>query len=454
MTNKRLAWVPGVSFAVWALALAAAARPAPAGAADAVPYSTPPGVTLVDVYEIISNALPQYLWRRLGDEHGKPLYTYDKDPVGQSTCLGACATEFTPFLADARARASGDFSHDWSLITRPDHTRQWAYQGKALYRYTGEDPSGEPVGDREVVVNPAWRDPASKFYSPKAGWRRAAFTPLRTVALPAGIALDNMAVASGFGLVDAATGMTIYAIAPSRKLSREWKPVYAPALALPVGPFSIVSRTEDGTHQWALRGQRLYTYSGDYASGEINGMFADKNVAVALIYRNFMPSSMRIGRYIGRGPLLTTRPGRSVYTEARYHLQYGGRETRTGYFESYNNAKSLGPQGCLNTCLKTWQPVAADRAAQSWGFWEVVTRPDGSRQWAFKGSPLYTYSGDKRPGDIEGNNRHDIVYGGAHGTLAYGDPYTNVSMRVAAGGSGDDADAGAGFYWHLATLLY
>src|SRR5665213_464404 len=179
-----------------------------AGAASAytAPYSTPAGVTLVDVSKIMDEAIPQFLWRRLGDADGNPLYTYDADQIGRSSCYGDCAREFPPFFADAHARASDD----WSIVSRDDHVRQWAYQGKPLYRYSGQDPTGEPFGGdtaTQVAENPAWQDPASKFYSPKAGWRRAAYTPEKTTVVPAGIALQSLAVANGFGLVDSITGM-------------------------------------------------------------------------------------------------------------------------------------------------------------------------------------------------------------------------------------------------------
>ena len=87
--------------------------------------------------------------------------------------------------------------------------------------------------------------------------------------------------------------------------------------------------------------------------------------------------------------------------------------------------------------------------AVSWGFWEVATRPDGSKQWAYKGSPLYTYAGDRKPGDIEGNNRHVVVYG---------DPEGKIDMTAAVGssprGGGPSMESGAGFYWHIAGLFF
>src|SRR5262249_40494043 len=109
---------------------------------------------------------------------------------------------------------------------------------------------------------------------------------------------------------------------------------------------------------------------------------------------------------------------------------YGGRETRTGYAITYNDAKAQGTQGCQTDCTQTWKPVLAAANAQPQGFWEIVTREDGSKQWAFKGSPLYSFTGDKKGGDIAGNTPYGIVYGGPNGEFRYPE----------GGGGGDTRD--------------
>ena len=37
------------------------------------------------------------------------------------------------------------------------------------------------------------------------------------------------------------------------------------------------------------------------------------------------------------------------------------------------------------------------------GDYSTITRDDGSKQWAYKGRPLYTWKKDKKPGDITGD---------------------------------------------------
>jgi len=66
--------------------------------------------------------------------NGMTLYTFDKDSGGKSACNGPCATNWPPLAANAGVTASGD----WSIITRDDGTRQWAYKGKPLYAWSKE----------------------------------------------------------------------------------------------------------------------------------------------------------------------------------------------------------------------------------------------------------------------------------------------------------------------------
>jgi predicted lipoprotein with Yx(FWY)xxD motif len=77
--------------------------------------------------------------------NGMTLYTFDKDAAGsgKSVCNGQCATLWPPMLAQADAKASGDYS----VVTRDDGGKQWAYKGKALYFYKADTKPGDITGD-------------------------------------------------------------------------------------------------------------------------------------------------------------------------------------------------------------------------------------------------------------------------------------------------------------------
>jgi predicted lipoprotein with Yx(FWY)xxD motif len=88
----------------------------------------------------------------LTNSAGMTLYTFDKDAVGsgKSTCNGPCATNWPPLLAAADAKASGDYT----IITRDDGAKQWAYKGKPLYLWIKDTKPGDRTGDG---FNNAWR---------------------------------------------------------------------------------------------------------------------------------------------------------------------------------------------------------------------------------------------------------------------------------------------------------
>jgi predicted lipoprotein with Yx(FWY)xxD motif len=62
----------------------------------------------------------------------------------------------------------------------------------------------------------------------------------------------------------------------------------------------------------------------------------------------------------------------------------------------------LGKSACNAQCAANWPPLAAPAGAKAVGDYTVVARDDGSRQWAYKGRPLYVRSGDRKPGDRTG----------------------------------------------------
>ena len=76
------------------------------------------------------------------------------------------------------------------------------------------------------------------------------------------------------------------------------------------------------------------------------------------------------------------------------------------------DADAKGGSACNDDCAKVWPPFLApdgapDKLATSGNF-SVITRADGSHQWAYKGAPLYTYSKDTRAGDTTGDNRNQV----------------------------------------------
>jgi predicted lipoprotein with Yx(FWY)xxD motif len=64
---------------------------------------------------------------------------------------------------------------------------------------------------------------------------------------------------------------------------------------------------------------------------------------------------------------------------------------------------SPGKSACLGPCAVNWPPLAANSSAMAMGDYTIIARDDGSKQWAYKGRPLYTWHKDNAPGDISGD---------------------------------------------------
>jgi predicted lipoprotein with Yx(FWY)xxD motif len=79
----------------------------------------------------------------LADSKGMTLYTFDKDMKGMSMCKDKCAMNWPAAVASADAKPTGD----WTIVTRDDGTKQWAYKGMPLYTFAKDTKAGDTTGD-------------------------------------------------------------------------------------------------------------------------------------------------------------------------------------------------------------------------------------------------------------------------------------------------------------------
>lgn len=66
-----------------------------------------------------------------------------------------------------------------------------------------------------------------------------------------------------------------------------------------------------------------------------------------------------------------------------------------------------GKSACVGACAKNWPPLKAGMDAKAMGPWTLVTRDDGTLQWAYKGKPLYHFAKDRKPGEAMGDGLLD-----------------------------------------------
>ena len=415
----------------------------------AAPPTAPPGVTLVEVVRELNASAAQLLWVRLGDAAGGTLLFRVDGGSGEVRCVDECAVEFPPLLAPADAEPFAD----WSPVRRPDGRLQWAYQLHPLHTWSREEEPGEVatnVGLAETAnVKLAERAAAAGALLPPPEWRVARFEPDRSVKAPAGIEARLVSSAQAVVLTDF-EGFTLYAsdrvaendaqTCSDHGCEMDWLPVPAPALALDVGQFSVVTR-KDGSRQWAWRGRPLYRYRGDLLPGDAHGRAVEARRTMAVLTENFRPPRVAVTALEGYGDALSL-DGMTLYTGSAFEKYWGGRNLRDSFKNAYDRGKRLGGDACADAeCLKLWRPFHASAAARSTGFWEVVTRRDGSRQWAYKGYAVYTYAGDEAPGQ----NRGQATY--AFATLDGSPEEIERAVWLAELGR---TYGGAGVYWNVA----
>jgi len=369
--------------------------------ASSAPLATPPGITLqlASRGDHPGGKSAQIVF---ADATGMTLYAYAGDQVGgggneaRPACVGDCAKSWRPALA---AHDTGG-AIDWSVLARADGSGQWCYRGAPLYIFAEDAAPGDIKG---------------QGYG-NGAWNAVQFLPEAALMLPDAISVRHLPDAGGTALATP-EGLTLYALEqnPGQPLpgcrvgsdcAPPWRPFEAGAIANPAGDFTVLSR-QDGVTQWVFRAHPLYLYEGDRKAGEVNGAGVDDRFHVALVRRYFMPADATTHRIPGLGIALVTRSGATLYERDRVQPGEDNHD-----FHSEHGPPALGrwygTSTCDATCARTWPPYAAPAGAVASGFWQVLTRPDGTRQWAYKGFALYSYSADV-PGQARGNQQFELV---------------------------------------------
>ena len=67
-----------------------------------------------------------------------------------------------------------------------------------------------------------------------------------------------------------------------------------------------------------------------------------------------------------------------------------------------------GKSNCNGACAALWPPELAGADARPEGELSIIERDDGSKQWAYRGKPVYTFSKDLKAGDKAGDNVKNV----------------------------------------------
>ncbi|MFJ9815189.1 SCO0930 family lipoprotein [Streptomyces sp. NPDC101151] len=148
----------------------------------------------------------------------------------------------------------------------------------------------------------------------------------------------------------------------------------------------------DGTKQLTVGGWPAYRYAKDVNSGDVNGQgVGGKWFALA-------PD--------GKKASTSALPGLSVRKDPKLGDVVVDKNGMTVYRFMKDQAWPKSVSNCTGACLEKWPavgPVGADdtKGVKKKGLMPF-TRPDGEKQMTVNCWPIYTFAGDKAPGDTNG----------------------------------------------------
>jgi predicted lipoprotein with Yx(FWY)xxD motif len=67
------------------------------------------------------------------------------------------------------------------------------------------------------------------------------------------------------------------------------------------------------------------------------------------------------------------------------------------------DADKDGMSTCYDACATNWPPLLAEAGAMADDEYGLTDRTDGTKQWTYKGMPLYLWVKDTKPGDMTGD---------------------------------------------------
>jgi predicted lipoprotein with Yx(FWY)xxD motif len=313
----------------------------------------------------------------------------------------SCAQAWPPVIAPADAQPVGE----WTLIKRDDGRKQWAYQGHALYTSILDHRAGDVLGGNTLRIGgDTGDDPAKRV-------------PIQPPAdVPSAFAISTARL--GRLLQTADTHFSVYTSDRDGAdksncddvCAKTWIPMLAPQSARPHGEWSVFERSP-GVLQWAFRKKPLYRYALDsdarsYEGSDVPGWH---NAFTQLAPP--APVGFTVQNTTS-GSVLADPHGKTIY------LYFCGDDavdqlgcdhpTET---QKYRLAMCGGgnAERCLNTFPYVLAPKGAKSNSRSWSIIDIDPKSgqfaapgqrEALRVWAYRERPVYTYAGDRQPGDF------------------------------------------------------
>jgi predicted lipoprotein with Yx(FWY)xxD motif len=324
---------------------------------------------------------------QLLNRSGFTLYTFANDTPGVSVCSGNCLVNWPPLLANPSDQASAPYSIIERSMGTAANALQWAYHGKPLYFFKGDTTAGLTAG--KAIPNwPLARPlPIQIVADATLGSHLAAAGMVKLATPVSGVEQTSIAERSGFTLYTFDNDSAGVSNCAGNCLTN-WPALIAHAGAVASAPYSLVMRAS-GEMQWALNGMPLYFFAGDTQAGQTNGEAIGNNWFVA------RTAPVAVSNHPTKNRLLVAH-GNIVNADGvadNSHLD----------FTLYTfDDDTPGVTTCFGGCLVVWPALYAPADAQAFGDFTVIARDATTKQWAYKGLPLYFYVGDTAPGNVTG----------------------------------------------------
>lgn len=314
----------------------------------------------------------------------------------------SCAATWPAFLAPDDAKPMGL----WTVITRPDGKKQWAYDELPVYTSILDKVPGQTYGGSGTLPDGgSGTQPARLPVGPRPN-------------VPPGF---NVLTTLQGRMVVNERGYSVYTWdndAPNKSncagdCAQIWIPALAPASAQPQGDWTIVQRAP-GVRQWAFRRKPVYTFSEDTQRESLNGGDVPGWHNVFTTKAPPHPSEFSTQTTL-TGDVLADASGKTIYfytcgDDSQDQLACDTMDSPQVY------RIAIAGGGNWDRALKMWPYVQAPANAKMPSqLWSVVwvdpksgreaqaNQAGAQRVWAYRGRPIYTYAGDKEAGDIEGN---------------------------------------------------
>ncbi|MEV0277225.1 SCO0930 family lipoprotein [Streptomyces sp. NPDC050610] len=166
----------------------------------------------------------------------------------------------------------------------------------------------------------------------------------------------------------------------------------------------------DGTAQLTLAGWPVYRYAKDVEPGVAEGQ------GMGGTWHALAPDGKKAGAGSGAKPAgKAAKEGAGVALSDNAAL---GKILTDGQGRTLYrfNKDSAWPMrfGCTGACLDTWKPAKPADKTKLTGIpaklISTVTRPDGVKQLAVDCWPVYWFTGDKKPGDVDGQGKMGLWF--------------------------------------------